>query len=166
MQVLIEWFSTHLAPYVSEQMAVFLVSLLPLLELRGGFVLAALLDLPPAQYIPICIIGNIIPIPFILLFIKKIFDWLRPTKLLGGIVAKLENKAMNKSSALEKGEFIGLVLFVGIPLPGTGAWTGALIASLLGIDLKKSSLAILCGIALASVIMFVFADVFIGNMVS
>ena len=71
---------------------------------------------------------------------------------MGPIVTKLEDKAMKKSSALEKGEFVGLLLFVGIPLPGTGAWTGALIASLLGIDIKKASVAILIGIAMATTI--------------
>lgn len=98
------------------------------------------------------VIGNIVPIPFILLFIKKIFKWLRPTKFFGSIVTKLENRAMNKSNALDKGEFLGLMLFVGIPLPGTGAWTGALIASLLGIDIKKASVSILIGIAMATTI--------------
>lgn len=72
---------------------------------------------------------------------------------------------MNKSSALEKGEFIGLLLFVGIPLPGTGGWTGALIASLLGIDIKKSSIAILLGIAMASVIMYFLSYQVLGNLV-
>ncbi len=166
MQVLIEWFTSTLGQYISEQAVIFIISLFPILELRGGLIAAVLLGVPQSQAIPICIIGNIIPIPFILLFIKKIFEWLRPTKLMGPIIRKLENKAMNKSSALEKGEFIGLMLFVGIPLPGTGAWTGALIASLLGIDIKKSSIAILCGIAMASVIMTIFSYQFLGNIVA
>lgn len=166
MQGLIEWFAAYLSPYISEQAVVFIISMLPILELRGGLIASVLLGVPPVQAIPLCVIGNILPIPFILLFIKKIFSWLRPTKLLGPIVRKLEDKAMNKSSALEKGEFIGLLLFVGIPLPGTGAWTGSLIASLLGIDIKKSSIAILCGIALATVIMYIFSYQFLGNVVS
>lgn len=166
MQGLIEWFAAYLSPYISEQAVVFIISMLPILELRGGLIASVLLGVPSVQAIPLCVIGNILPIPFILLFIKKIFSWLRPTKLLGPIVRKLEDKAMNKSSALEKGEFIGLLLFVGIPLPGTGAWTGSLIASLLGIDIKKSSIAILCGIALATVIMYIFSYQFLGNVVS
>lgn len=165
MQGLIEWFAANLSPYISEQAVVFFISMLPILELRGGLIASVLLGVPPVQAIPLCVIGNILPIPFILLFIKKIFSWLRPTKLLGPIVRKLEDKAMNKSSALEKGEFIGLLLFVGIPLPGTGAWTGSLIASLLGIDIKKSSIAILCGIALATVIMYIFSYQVLGNLV-
>ena len=72
---------------------------------------------------------------------------------------------MNKSDALEKGEFIGLMLFVGIPLPGTGAWTGALLASLLGVDIKKSSIAILCGLVIATIIMTVFSYGILGQLI-
>ncbi|NCB92677.1 MAG: small multi-drug export protein [Clostridia bacterium] len=166
MQSLVTWFTNHLGPYISPQALVFIISLLPLLELRGGLLAGTLLKVPVLQAIPISIIGNIIPIPFILLFIKQIFKWLKKVKVFRGIIEKLEKRAMGKSSALEKGEFIGLMLFVGIPLPGTGAWTGALIASLLGIDIKKSSLAILCGIAIATVIMYFVSYVLVGNMVS
>ena len=120
----------------------------------------------PVQAIPICIIGNILPIPFILLFIKKIFQWMKKIKCFRGLIEKLENRAMGRSEKIQQYEFWGLVLFVGIPLPGTGAWTGALIASLLGIDIKKSSLAILCGIAMATVIMYVVSYVLVGNIVS
>lgn len=165
MEGLIEWFAANLSPYISEQAVVFIISLFPILELRGGLLASVMLGVPASQAIPLCVIGNILPIPFILLFIKKIFSWLRPTKFFGPIVCKLENKAMNKSSALEKGEFIGLLLFVGIPLPGTGGWTGALIASLLGIDIKKSSIAILLGIAMASVIMYFLSYQVLGNLV-
>ena len=98
-------------------------------------------------------IGNIIPIPFILLFIRRIFDWLRPTRAFGGIVRRLEERAMNKSEGIARAEFLGLVAFVGIPLPGTGGWTGALIASLLHVDIRKASAAILLGIAVAATIM-------------
>ena len=91
---------------------------------------------------------------------------MKKTKLLRPLVEKMEYKAMKKRDQIEKYEFWGLVLFVGIPLPGTGAWTGALIASLLGIDIKKSSLAILCGIAMATVIMYVVSYVLVGNIVS
>lgn len=166
MQGLIEWFTANLSPYISEQALVFIISMMPILEVRGGLIASVLLGVPSVQAIPLCVIGNILPIPFILLFIKKIFSWLRPTKLLGPIVRKLEDKAMNKSSALEKGEFVGLLLFVGVPLPGTGAWTGSLIASLLGVDIKKSSLAILGGIMLATIIMYIFSYQFLGNVVS
>ena len=150
------WFSTHLS-FLPPQLAVLLVSMVPLVELRGGIPLARLLELPLSQALIFSGIGNIIPIPFILLFIRRIFDWMRPTKAFGGIVRKLEARAMNKSDNIQKAEFWGLMLFVGIPLPGTGGWTGALIASLLKIDIKKASLAILCGIVLAATIMSLIA---------
>ena len=151
MQVIVDWFQTNLG--LPPQLLVTLVSMLPLIELRGGIPLARLLMLPLWQALLFSAIGNILPIPCILFFIEKIFDWLRPTKHFGGIVKKLEARALGKSDGIQKAEFLGLTLFVGIPLPGTGGWTGALIASLLKIDRKKASLAILLGIALASTIM-------------
>ena len=153
MESLVQWFTTHLSPYISEQAVVFLISMLPILELRGGLLAASLLKIPPVQAIPVCIIGNIIPIPFILLFIKQIFKWMKEIKVFRPFIVKLEERAMGRSDQIRKYEFWGLVAFVGIPLPGTGAWTGALIASLLGVDIKKSSAAILVGIALATIIM-------------
>ena len=166
MESLVQWFTTHLSPYISEQAVVFLISMLPILELRGGLLAASLLKSPPVQAIPVCIIGNIIPIPFILLFIKQIFKWMKEIKVFRPFIVKLEERAMGRSDQIRKYEFWGLVAFVGIPLPGTGAWTGALIASLLGVDIKKSSAAILVGIALATIIMYVFSYLIVGNVVS
>ncbi|MCI8731214.1 MAG: small multi-drug export protein [Lachnospiraceae bacterium] len=166
MESLVQWFTTHLSPYISEQAVVFLISMLPILELRGGLLAASLLKIPPVQAIPVCIIGNIIPIPFILLFIKQIFKWMKEIKVFRPFIVKLEERAMGRSDQIRKYEFWGLVAFVGIPLPGTGAWTGALIASLLGVDIKKSSAAILVGIALATIIMYVFSYLIVGNVVS
>lgn len=165
MESLVQWFTANLSPYISEQAVVFLISMLPILELRGGLLAASLLKITPLQAIPICIIGNIIPIPFILLFIKQIFKWLKKVRVFRPIVVKLEERAMGRSDQIRRYEFWGLVAFVGIPLPGTGAWTGALIASLLGVDIKKSSAAILVGIALATVIMYVFSYLIVGNVV-
>lgn len=152
MESIAIWFGETLGQFIPAELVTFIVSLFPILECRGGIIVGRLLGLPLVSTIVASVIGNILPIPFILLFIKKIFKWLKPTKLMGPIVTKLEDKAMKKSDALEKGEFIGLLLFVGIPLPGTGAWTGALIASLLGVDIKKASVAILIGIAMATTI--------------
>ncbi len=143
-----------------------LISMLPILELRGGLLAASLLKIPPVQAIPVCIIGNIIPIPFILLFIKQIFKWMKEIKVFRPFIVKLEERAMGRSDQIRKYEFWGLVAFVGIPLPGTGAWTGALFASLLGVDIKKSAAAILVGIALATIIMYVFSYLIVGNVVS
>ena len=152
MESVAQWFSEHLS-FLPPQAIVMIVSMLPLIELRGGIPLARLLMLPLPEAILFSVLGNIIPIPFILLFINKIFDWLRPTKTFGGLITKLEKRAMNKSGGVAKAEFWGLVLFVGIPIPGTGGWTGALIAALLKVDLKKAFLAILLGIAIAATIM-------------
>lgn len=166
MEVLVQWFSENLSQFISPEAVVFIISMIPILELRGGLLAASLLKISAARAIPICIVGNIIPIPFILLFIKQIFKLLKKTSLFRGFVIRLEKRAMGKSSTIKKFEFLGLLLFVGIPLPGTGAWTGSLIASLLNIDIKKSSLAILCGIIMATVIMYIVSYVLVGSVIS
>ncbi len=150
MEKLAAAFAVTLGRYVSKEAVVFIISMVPILELRGGLIVSKLLEVPITTAIPLCIIGNIIPIPFILLFIKQIFKWMKKIKLFRGLVERLEAKAMGKSDSIKKYEFWGLVLFVGIPLPGTGAWTGSLIAALLDVDFKKAVLAELldmCGLA-------------------
>ena len=153
MTSIIEWFTATLSDYISREAVIFIISMMPILELRGGLLAAKLLGVGILQAIPICVLGNIIPIPFILLFIKKILQWMKKVKCFAPMALWLERKAMGKSDQVKKYEFWGLTLFVGIPLPGTGGWTGALIASLLDIDIKKASLSILLGIAIATVIM-------------
>lgn len=138
---------------LNKDVTLFIISMIPILELRGGIVAASVLGVPYFRALAICIIGNVIPIPFILLFINKIFEWLKSFKLTRGIVEKMEYRAMSKSDTIKKYEFLGLLLFVGIPLPGTGAWTGALVAALLRVKLKKAVPAVFLGILLASVIM-------------
>ncbi len=149
---------------ITREIIVFLLSCLPILELRGGLLAASLLDLPPFTSYILCIIGNILPVPFILWFIEFIFQKWKKTRFRKGI-EWLENKANAKKEKIEKFGYLGLVLFVGIPLPGTGAWTGCLIAVLLGMDKKKSFLATLLGIFMASIIMmlvsFGFLKIFI-----
>ena len=128
-----------------KEAIVFIISMIPILELRGALLVAGpILGVPVAKAIPLCIIGNIIPVPFIL--------------------TKLESKAMSKSDKIEKYEFWGLVLFVGIPLPGTGAWTGSLIAALLGIKFKKAFPAVIIGICMATVIMWFISYVLLGGV--
>ena len=153
MEVLVQWFAENLSAYISAEAVIFIISMIPILELRGGLLAASLLKIEAARAIPICIIGNIIPVPFILLLITPIFKWMKGTKLFRPMVEKLEAKAMSKSDKIEKYEFWGLVLFVGIPLPGTGAWTGSLIAALLGMKFKKAFPAVIIGILMATVIM-------------
>lgn len=152
MESVATWFASTLGQHVSAQVVIFITSLIPILECRGGLIVASLLKVNIWQAIPICVIGNIIPIPFILFFIKKIFAWLKRFSFARPFVEKLEKRAMNKSDGMNHGEFLGLLLFVGIPLPGTGAWTGSLIASLLEMDIKKASIAIFLGVLLATLI--------------
>lgn len=143
----------------SKELILLIISMVPILELRGGLIAASemLLDLPIQKALPICIIGNLIPIPFILLLITQIFTFLKKSKRIKPLIEKLEKKTLKKRDTIEKCEFWGLVIFVGIPLPGTGAWTGALIASLLGIEHKKVFLAISLGVLLAAGIMSVLS---------
>ena len=153
MNGLLLWFESTFGGVLSKEALVFLVSMVPILELRGGLILSSVLGVEMWKAIGLCIVGNIIPVPFILLFITPIFRWLKQTKKLKPMVEKLENRAMSKKDQIEKYEFWGLALFVGIPLPGTGAWTGSLIAALLDIKFKKAFPAVILGIIMATVIM-------------
>ncbi len=161
---LAQWFVQTFGGKISPELIIFIVSMIPILELRGGLLVASLLHVRMWTAIPICIIGNIIPVPFILLLVTKIFSALKKTKTFRRPVEWLERRAMGKSENIRKGEFIGLMLFVGIPLPGTGAWTGSLIAALLRIENKKAVPAILLGILLATVIMCVVSYGILGQV--
>ena len=163
-EALINWFMVTLGGKVGKEFILFLISMVPILELRGGLLAAgpAFLNVELAK--AVCVIGNLVPIPFILLLITKIFDWMKGTKRLKPMVEKLEKKAMSKSDKIEKYEFWGLVLFVGIPLPGTGAWTGSLIAALLGIRFRKAFPAVVVGVCLAAFIMSVISYGIIGGI--
>ena len=152
-QALVDWYNSSLGTFLPKELFVFFVSMLPLIELRGGILIGSLLGIPLIQGNIICILGNILLIPFILLLIKKIFAFMKDHNILKGLVLKLEDRASKKSDGAEKGEFAFLLAFVGIPLPGTGAWTGALIASLLEFDIKKASLAIFLGVLVATILM-------------
>ena len=163
---MINWFVTNLGGKVGKELILFIISMVPILELRGGLLAAgpAFLNIPMWRAIPFGIIGNLLPIPFILLLITKIFDWMKGTKRLKPVVEKLEKKAMSQSANIEKYEFWGLVAFVGIPLPGTGAWTGALIAALLGIRFRKAFPAIVIGVCLAACIMTIISYGIVGGI--
>lgn len=139
-----------------KEIIVFIISLMPILELRGGILAAALLNLNPIESYVISIIGNIIPVPFILWFINSILNWMRKSKL-SKIAKWLDEKVEKHKGQIEKYGFWGLVLFVGIPLPGTGAWTGCLIAAVLEMDRKKAFIAAMIGIFMASIIMMLLS---------
>lgn len=153
MESIMSWVISALSGHVSREMIVFIISMVPILELRGGLLAASVLNINITRALWICIVGNIIPVPFILLLITPIFNWLKQTKTFRPMVEKMEARALSKREQVEKYEFWGLVLFVGIPLPGTGAWTGTLAASLLDMDFKSSVIAVMLGVVLAGVIM-------------
>ena len=142
-----------------KQLIVFIISMLPILELRGGLIAASLLKLPPLESYIIAIVGNVIPVPFILLLINKILRAMEKSrfKLFNKIHSFLHKKIMKHKDSIEKYGFWGLVIFVGIPLPGTGAWTGAIIAAFLEMDRKKAFLGILLGMLMASIIMMIIS---------
>lgn len=130
-----------------------LISMVPVLELRGAIPVGVASGLPVGTATLAAIIGNMIPIPFIIIFTRKIFDWLRrKSDFLDSIVRKFENKAESKSGLVEKYKWFGLVILVAIPLPGTGAWTGALVAAMMDMRLKRAFPAIFLGVLIAGVI--------------
>ena len=154
MDSIIQSIAAFFDSWLSPELIIFIISLLPVLELRGGLIAAALLGVEWYIAFPICIIGNALPIPFILLFIRKIFDFIKRTNFLwmGKLVTKLDEHAQKKSKGVESASFWGLFAFVAIPLPGTGGWTGALIANILNIKFKRASWIIALGILTAGLI--------------
>lgn len=150
-----------------KEILVFIISLLPILELRGGLLAAALIGLDPVKSYIISIIGNVLPVPFILLLITKILAWMRESKvkLFNKVANWLDEKVEKHKGQIEKFGYLGVVLFVGIPLPGTGAWTGSLIASVLNMDRKKTFLAVMVGIFMASIIMMLVSFGFLANII-
>ena len=146
---LVEFFQNTIPP----QLVAFLISLCPVLELRGGMIAARILQMDFWQAFIICYIGNMIPIPFILLFIRHIFKWMRKFKHFSKIVDKLEARSEKKKDTIVKYKEWGLLLFVAIPLPGTGGWTGSLMAALMDLRMKKCLPIIALGVLIAGIIM-------------
>ena len=152
MEGLVEFIVGSMQGKVSKELIVFIISMLPILELRGSLLAAGFLKMEFLSTYVIAVIGNMLPIPFILIFIDKIFAFLKKTKLKN-LVEKMENKALSKSDQIRKYGKFGLFLFVAIPVPGTGAWTGALAATLLRMKPKESILPIFLGVLTAGLIM-------------
>ena len=152
-----------------KYLIVFLISMVPIIELRGAIPYAVGFGLPLLPSYIIAVLGNMLPVPLIFFFARKILEWGKDKKIIGKFFTfclEKGNKGGQKLlSKAGRSVYLALFLFVGIPLPGTGAWTGSLIASLLEIDIKKSSLAILCGIIMATVIMYVVSYGLVGNLV-
>lgn len=156
MEHIVQNLVNSLRNVLSNEVIVFLISMLPIVELRGGVFAASLLRIDWHMALPICIIGNLLPIPFILLFIKKIFEFLKNTRLVK-FINKLENRAEQKSASVLKYKKFGLFLFVAIPIPGTGAWMGALIAALLNMNIKDAFISIALGVISAGLIMAILS---------
>lgn len=161
MESLIKELVEKLNTSLGSELIIFLISMTPLLELRGGLLAAKFLNVDLRMAFPICVIGNLLPIPFILLFIKKIFNWLKNTRFVKAI-NRFEQRLRKKSESILKYETLGLFLFVAIPLPGTGAWTGAGAASLLEMPLKNSIISIFLGVISAGIIMALISYGFLG----
>ncbi|MBO4611093.1 MAG: small multi-drug export protein [Bacteroidales bacterium] len=141
---------------LKKYIIVFLISMVPLVELRLAIPYAVGVDLPIVPSIIIAVVGNMLPVPFIFFFARKVLEWGQDKKLIGGFCRWCISKGVKGSDKLQKkgtGLYIALLLFVGIPLPGTGAWTGTLAASFLNMDFKKSVLAVMAGVLLAGAIM-------------
>ncbi|MBR5236716.1 MAG: small multi-drug export protein [Clostridia bacterium] len=138
---------------ISDELVVFIVSMLPVVELRGAIPLGFLMNMDPWQLFALTVIGNILPVPFIILCARPIVNFFLRTKLLRPVGNWMENKVRKNAHKLGKYELWGLFIFVAIPLPGTGAWTGALLAALMDLRLKTSVPAILLGVVTAGVIM-------------
>ena len=154
---------------MKSYLIVFLISMVPLIELRGAIPYAVGFGIPLVPAYIIAIIGNMLPVPFIYFFARKVLEWGKDKPVIGRFFTFCLEKGEKGGKALQakagRGLFVALLLFVGIPLPGTGAWTGALVASLLEVDIKKSSLAILSGIVLATIIMYIVSYGVVGNLV-
>lgn len=149
---------------IPHQLITAIISMIPLLELRGSILVAGILNMPFIETFIAAVIGNMIPIPFILIFIEKIFELMKKSKHLSKIPIWIESKAMSKSDQIEKYGYLGLFLFVAIPLPGTGAWTGSLLSVLLGLKRWKSLLFVFLGVLGAGFIMSALSFGLIGNL--
>ena len=141
------------APLLNKMIGIFLISMLPIIELRGAIPIGAAIGLPWYLNMIVSVVGNMLPVPFILLFSVKAFEFMKKHNIMIKFIEKIENRAKKRSEGLATGEFIGLMLFVAIPFPGTGAWTGALIAALLQFNRKRSFFYIGLGVVIAAVIM-------------
>lgn len=136
---------------------IFIVSMVPLIELRGAIPISQGLKLPLFESYIVCIVGNMVPVPFIYFFARKVLEWGKDKKFIGKFFTFCIEKGHKGGEKLKatagNGLFVALMLFVGIPIPGTGAWTGTLAASFLDMGFRKSVTAVLCGVLIAGVIM-------------
>ena len=153
---------------MTHYLIVFLISMVPLIELRGAIPYAVGFHLPLLPSYVIAIIGNMIPVPIIYLFARRVLIWGKDKPVIGKFFTFCLEKGERGGKKLQakagRGLFLALMLFVGIPLPGTGAWTGTLAASLLDMDFKSSVVAVMCGVLLAGVIMALISNGVLGAL--
>ena len=153
---------------IGKYLWVFLISMVPIIELRGAIPVAVGMGLPLIPSYIICIIGNMLPVPFIYFFARKVLIWSADKPVIGKFFTFCLEKGEKGGKKLQakagRGLFVALLLFVGIPLPGTGAWTGTLAASLLDMDFKSSVIAVMCGVLLAGVIMALISNGVLGAL--
>jgi len=138
---------------INKALAVFIVSMMPVVELRGAIPFGVSLGLDWREVYLISVIGNIIPVPFIVLFFRPLIEYFEHTRFFGKIATKLKKRTYTKMQSMNKYKLFGLFLFVAVPLPGTGAWTGAAIAALMKMRIKHSFFAILAGVFVAGILM-------------
>ena len=137
---------------MSDILQMLITAMSPILEVRGAILLAIANGISPIEAYFVCVIGNMIPIPFLILLARKVLHWLKNFSGISHLAERLERRAHRRSEQMKKGAFWGLLILVAIPLPGTGAWTGALVASILGLRLRSSIPAIFLGVLIAGLI--------------
>ena len=153
-----------LSSETGKLLATFLISMLPVIELRGAIPVGVGLGIPVWQCFIMSVIGNFLPVPFILIFIRRLLRWMKGRKYLGKFADWLEEKASKNSKKLLKYSAIGLFFFVSVPFPGTGAWTGALVAAFLDMRFKYSLPAIFCGVVAAGIIVSLICTGVLGAL--
>lgn len=151
---------------LKKYLYIFFISMVPLIELRGAIPVSQILSLPLIPSYMVCILGNMLPVPIIYLFARKVLEWGADKPVIGKFftfcLEKGEKGGQKLQAKAGRGLFLALLLFVGIPLPGTGAWTGTLAASILDMDFKSSILAVMLGVLLAGIIMLLVSVVGVG----
>ncbi len=141
--------------HTGNLMMTMLISMVPVLELRGAIPAGVAAGLSVKEALVVSIIGNLLPVPIIILFVRKVFDWMRKkSERLDFLVCRFEEKAKKQSVMIDKYEWFGLVLLVAVPLPGTGAWTGALVAAMLNMRLKRALPAVFIGVVIAGIVLY------------
>ena len=156
---MVEWIEQFFLETVGRELCVLFCSLLPIIECRGAVPLGWALGLPWWQTGLLSMLGNLLPVPFILLFIRAVLRWMAGSrvKFFAKVAGWLDRKVQKHKGTIEKYSYLGIIIFIAVPLPGTGAWTGTLIASVLGLEPKRSFLCAVAGVLIAIVIMTVFS---------